>query len=292
MVVFLHIGWQFTYIANGNNEIFFNLHEFCKYTFKMFFMASFFIIHGFLHKNRSIKDNFIRGARTLLIPMLFLHPSNKQWFCWAMFFAIILYDILHSKLSNKFLFFACLVLAYCSVILKTKLIFDKLFIDYALLLIPFIFLGQKCKNIINNNLSGIFGLIVCSLVSIFYYYNKTYPPQLSGTMFHVNVYDFPLYVFVSVCGASAVLLCAKMIEGNKLVSFIGRNSLFIFLFHFYLLKIISLSVTKKLLERNDCNLLASIGLYILLFLFVLSISCMVAKLVNKYCPYVLGKWNV
>lgn len=287
MVVFLHVGWQFRIVLQGDNPVFTAFHEFSRYTFEMYFMAAFFVIHGFFHKHRTFKDNFINGAKRLLIPMLAIYLNN-QWFCWSMFLAVIIYDLLKKVLDGYKLLLVSLILALLIVLLKTKFGFNFLYLHFAFVFVPLLWIGERFRHMIEKNIVGVMGFVICCVVSLVYFHFQHYPPQISGSFYYVTCWDLPLFFLVSVCGTSAVILFSKLIVNNRLVNFVGKNSLVVFLFHFQLFRIIN--PFKGFIERCGDNYMLSILLFFLFFFIILLCSCAVAKIVNRYFPYVVGKW--
>lgn len=100
--ILLHIGafhtlfcggdgfWVFKYIAG----IVGLLH--CPYS-----MPAFFIMRGYYNKERSLADEIKGNCKRLIVPMFLLYYlPNPQWFCYAMFFSLLFYNLIH-RLSNK-----------------------------------------------------------------------------------------------------------------------------------------------------------------------------------------------
>lgn len=154
-------------------------------------------------------------------------------------------------------------------------------IQQALLLLPFVYMGQKLrvcplKKQHENVMLAIFLLItMCDII---------FNIPLGGIMGRIslNLYWFPLLLLQSFCGAIFIIKLSKMIEKSFVLETIGKASLSIYIFHMYFL-----TKTLPLMRNFTMNFLLSVA-YIF---FILLICVVVDKILNtKYLKFVLGKF--
>ena len=118
---------------------------------------------------------------------------------------------------------------------------------------------------------------------------------LSCAMFHINgltnmsVYrigSFPIYVLLGLCGSIAVILWCQLLGKARILSFWGRNSLFVMLTHMDF----SIEIAYILLAQLGISRLIS-------DVFVLSLTAIALELllesiaipiVNRFLPFLLA----
>lgn len=162
MVVFLHVGYYPTSVWGGVNRAFELGMNTIGYLFIPFFMAAFFILSGFCSdagKKRSVEETIKKGIIKLLVPMILLKFDHDQWFCWAMFFALI-FDCLIELIKNKFWRIVVLVVLPVVATFCNSRGWDYTYLDYAMVFTPFLYIGRHFKQIVSNNKVG----VVCTIV--------------------------------------------------------------------------------------------------------------------------------
>lgn len=290
MVVFLHVGYYPTSVWGGVNRAFELGMNAISYLFIPFFMAAFFILSGFCSdagKKRSVEETIKKGIIRLLVPMILLKFDHDQWFCWAMFFALI-FDCLIELIKNKF--WRMIVLAVLPVVATfcNSRGWDYTYLDYAMVFTPFLYIGRHFKQIVSNNKVGVVCTIVyCICILGWFFLYKGPAPRISGNAYHTTVWQLPVFFILSISGTSALMLVSRWIAKNKVLEYIGRNSLVYFLFHFNVLYIAKPFIGK--LTELDGNYAVSALLYLLLFALVLAICTVVSKLLNHYLPWLVNK---
>lgn len=95
-----------------------------------------------------------------------------------------------------------------------------------------------------------------------------------------------LFLLSSISGAVSVYMLAKCIAANRLVEFIGRNTIPILQMHFFVLMITHV-LLHKVTPTVD-NMVFPI--YLLHFTIAVVACCIYSNLVNKFCPWLL-KWK-
>lgn len=89
-------------------------------------------------------------------------------------------------------------------------------------------------------------------------------------------------------GTFATLGLSKLFKRNKVLEYIGRNSLVFYLFHFYLLYAL-IRPLAPVISMLDGNYVASVAMYLVSWISVTFLCYPVAQLINKHCPWLIGK---
>ena len=157
MVVFLHVGYFYnSKIVGGKSELFHQLTYFSTFTYMPYFMAAFFLLHGYCSKKvRSFKESFEYGCKTLIIPMLFLNFWHIHWFCVAMFGGILIHSVLRNYSDKKcYILYAIMLLLSVAI---NKYGFDIFYLSYTLAYAPFLFIGEKMKYVVDSKKFDLYG---------------------------------------------------------------------------------------------------------------------------------------
>lgn len=239
------------------------LKEFCVHRCKTLIIP--YLIFSFItYIYWAIIENPITDNEEILNPFLQIFISQgsggymlhniPMWFVLCLFAIEIIYFILKKKLNNKLLFIACCLLGIigCAMTLpNTFFDFKKLVwsIDVALIAIPFYMIGNlinekfgrtKVKQLILNKkvISIIIMIILFVLLCILSNINS---PISMGTEELGNWFLFYLNAFI---GIVMILIISVIMEKNKILQFLGRNSFFIMAMHFPTRKPIVLIISK------------------------------------------------
>lgn len=157
----------------------------------------------------------------------------------------------------------------------------------------------RCRWIISNNKAGIFGLFgyiamtlgICAA-------NGFSGSQLEELANHIFINGtsqltieglllcYPLALF----GTSAIFWIARLIKRNRILEFIGRNSMVFYLFHFNVLYGLLMAFNPYIacLHGPHSGIYGLI-VYVAMFVVIISVCALVSKFINKYCPWVEGK---
>lgn len=154
-------------------------------------------------------------------------------------------------------------------------------IQQALLLMPFIYMGQQLKfsTVIKQYEDvaiALFLLItMCDLIF-------TLPLGGINGKISLNIFCFPLLLVQSFCGTLFIIKLSKKIVKSYILETIGKASLSIYIFHMYFL-----AKTLPLIRNITVGFLFGVA-YIS---FILLICVVVYKILNtKYLKFVLGKF--
>lgn len=288
-LIILHIGWAYSEVYHGANSFMHGMLTFSRYTISPYFMAAFFLIHGYCsRKVRTFEEAFVYGSRTLLIPMLLLCSYNVHWFCTAMFIAILLENLVERLKTDWMKVLTYFVIAGVGFVLQ-RFNREYLYIDYALVFTPFLFIGKKCRWIFESKTIGTLGILCLLLYPLLYYfYFGVKPPRITGGAFHCSIYQYPQFVVMSVLCTSGIIMIAKALQRISILRLIGKNSLVIYLFHFWVL----FQLCYRLAPIVDTfNLPLTAFISVVFGFILLASSLIVASLINRFAPYVIGKKN-
>lgn len=311
--MFVHVGLYLGCqgIQSGNNKVFGLIMIYVAFFIISFAMPAFLVLHGYLStKNRSFSDECKYAAVMLLLPMVLLMIGISFWFCWAMFFALVFYNVI-KRVNPLFLrLILCVLLSLLGIMLSNRG-FNILNIDEAMVFLPFLFMGSHCKKICDSNVIGVISAVIY-LVFIIYLlpttsynigefaienspfekmesFDKLFPPNISGTGIAISLREIPLFFILAITGTLALFTFSRFIGSCKPIEFIGRNSLLFLIIHVDLLIIVGHTNIPEWI----CSFSDSIGISILLFILSLFIVLLITTIgcifINKFFPWVTGK---
>lgn len=258
-------------------------------------MPMYFLIRGYYYrKELSFMDEARIAATRLLLPMVLLYFWIDQWFCWAMFFGILLNHQLRKVRNVWIQGVIYFVMPFLGCYLAHRG-YNWHYFGLALMATPFLFIGEKCRWLIDKKIS----VVVCSLLYfcgiVFYFYrfglnyDISHVPFISGITYPSSRW-IPYYVIMGVSGTVLIVASARMIDRSKYLEYVGRNSLVYFLFHFTAIHLCNLCFWNYLqgLQTPDTYAI-SIAIYIFIFVISVASSTVVSILINRYCPWVIGR---
>jgi len=155
----------------------------------------------------------------------------QMWFLPCLFITSLLYYYLHYRFKKRILLLIIIILGFLGFLYGNySTIRLPWSIDVAFISLFFFGLGHSCKTYIlrinYNRLASVF-LSGILLVLSFYLANMNGRVDLFGMSFQNSF----IYIFNALLGITTFVLISKLIPGNKVFSFIGQNTLVIFVFH-------------------------------------------------------------
>ena len=245
------------------------------------------------------------------ISSLTLYGKSVLWFLTALFFTQCYFVLLRSRLSDKMVPLIVVVIAAAGYFLKTILenIYianaDNLLITSIVnflrsfvragMVLPFVALGFYIWKWLMNNMDGFIDDNPDKKVKVFQIIKAVILLVVNITIAMINwsvdtnnmVFgNIFLYYIGGLAGSFAVIMLFKSLPAIKPLSYLGRNSLIIMATHL------------------DCYILWAglrVGLIIyglmpvapVLIIFTVIITllleCIVIEVVNRYCPFIIGK---
>lgn len=290
--VLFHVGGV---TADSCNSIFMQMRFSIALFISPFFMPMYFMIRGYYYKKElSFVNEAKSSAIRLLFPMVLLFYWTEMWFCWAMFFAILIHHQLKRVKNIWFQSAIYFVMPFVGCYMAHRG-YNWHYFGFALMTTPFLFIGEKCRWLLEKKIS----VVVCSLLylcgMLFYFYRFGLHYEISSVPFLTGItYPsskwIPFYIIMGICGTVLIVAFARFIGRNKYLEYVGRNSLIYFLFHFTAINLCNLCFWKYLqgLQTPDTYAI-SIAIYIFIFVISVALSTVVSILINRYCPWVIGR---
>lgn len=169
MVIYGHIAYAIGLYAEGcSNHIYCVVQYIASTYMAPYYMAAFFVATGFcINKNKSVKEHFVAGVRTLLVPgiligliMSLTHPQDFVitnflrslmtnpcgWFVLAMFWARLMY-LFVSKIKNIYIrCFLLFLLMHMGTYLFGNKVFEWWSMWHAMVMTIFLGVGLLLRN--------------------------------------------------------------------------------------------------------------------------------------------------
>lgn len=277
-----------------------------------FHMPLFFIISSFFYKKSSSNISFFsflkKQIQRLWYPQLtlsvgsliigfvynFLYKNNEinvSWqeillyIFWGFWFLPVLFYVntiafLINKLRysvSRLIF--CITIIIFIVVLKEKGYIPLMQYGFCITILPmalFIFIcGTYMHNVYNKKNSSEYLLIFILLITIII--SQINKPALMFIADYGNIILFVLSAFLG----TYFTIQLSMLINSKLLLFIGRNSIIIYVAHFWIkdyINTLNLQILSFFNLTNNYTIL-----YTLNFALVFSVSLTIANLVHKYC---------
>lgn len=233
----------------------------------------------------SIKKNFI-GIFYSQGQLEYMKWGVELWFLTCLFLTSILYYFL-AKLSKLYLSFSLIGLAIIGfVLLKYSPIRLPWSLDAAFIAIMFFGIGNIFKKHLQSfktsktNFALLF--IFLALNIIFFLLNDPGHIDLYQG-FYLNI---PYFYISAFSGILFYFLLCKYIPDNKIMNFLGVNSLIIYAFHMRALTVVNLIVYKilKLQLAENSFIVACVFTFLQIIILI-----PVIFIINRYFPFFIGK---
>ncbi len=279
----------------------------------IFIMPLFFALSGyFFNEGRTIKENIKNKFNSLIIPYVFyfllvqslfilVHKFFYQdiyfawgmftkpfwavgpmWFFWGLFFTSVFFTFIAKIFKKTYLIILfSLILSIGGYFLSLYKIHIPLYIDSALSMTVFYAFGYMLRKFnvvekLNTKTSiivGVLSLVIYSLGILFQIVNNTKPNEVPQ--------NYPLFLLAAMGAIMIFLIVCRLIMRFKflsnLLSFYGKESLIIFVFHFF-----TFYVYYLLFGADKENLTYLQGFLITIFALILSM--ILGLLQKKYLP--------
>lgn len=275
----------------GTNWVFYWITAILVAIFMPWTMSAFFLMRGSYNKELPLVDEIKGSIKRLLVPMVILQYEGEQWFCWALFFALIFYNLVNriKPYSLRLLALAILPFIGCTM---NHFGVDVHYIKYGLLMTPFLEIGKRWKWIFTSNVAAWTSLfLIIGLLFVHFKYNIFGNIQFAITgITYPSVYGLPLSFSLGILGTSMFFGISRWIGENSFLEYVGRNSLIFFLVHFAFVVGQLHIVGNYINEIHGPNSgIISLSIYLAISLISLGGSYICSVLINKYCPWLTGK---
>lgn len=297
-------------------------HPYIYTLYTPFFLTAFFFVSGLLFKNITLKDDLLKIVRHLVVPyfllnilIIFIGFDNwkavyhkdysyvfdkfvdtllgyNMWFipCIIMvqLYITLLYYTFMKTLVLKIVTMVCLLMSVF-LIKNGDGLFLPWYMDIAIFSSAFFLLGNILKSICGYSewLPDFRCKKIVAIITLVAYFCFAYFLQNKYDMeFHYayNYYENPLlFILLSVLGIVCICVFFQAIH-IKLFSLFGKNSLAFFAFNGKA-KALSLLILPNALHLEN-HIMA-----LLLCLIESAILLFISSLINKYCPWLIGKYK-
>lgn len=315
-VVIHHFLWYSHSLLNFNNPT-------CDFLFKYqgvflcFFMPGFFFVTGVCSNfNKPFKVFILNNFKTLIVPSIIftiltrLYAGSYNhlnltivrstivdlilygghfWFLQALFVSKLIYWFLCKLLHRqRTILLACLLIAIGGCILEQHNLFPNFwFHRHAMDLCLFIALGMGMKQHLHTKFfqlaSLIFILSICALL-----FSDVRIPYLTRT-FAFELSEYPLHVFLATTGSITTIYLSKLIYSNRVLEYLGRASLIVYVCHITFCIQPLLSVSRPLLENSN-HIGVSLIVLVTEIVITLGLCSLVYRVINtKYLKWIIGK---
>ena len=285
-----------------------------------FHLPIFFVISGCLSKHFGYKDYTIsryikKKFKSLLIPYVIFSIINGAFYiCYSYMTGILSNNLIYSTLVKIFTlrglcgtwFLPCLFGCEIIFFILIKKINNEKYIK----IILFCLFAFSFCNIFNED------SFMCVIIRIFTatgffsfgYYGYNFVKQIKPKVIyiillfvlnilltiyngHVEIYlilykNAFVYVLNSLIGSLMIILLCKRINKQRLLSFLGRNSLIVLVTHFMIV------TALMLIYSRICG---SINEYldgIIILAFAVLFECIIIKIINRYFYFLFGNKNI
>ena len=293
-----------TYGVNG-----FQWFESLRPLFNSYFMPAFFCITGFCTNfgKGSISSFIYKKFKLLMVPNIMVslgipfasiavHGNYSLldyrqiicdfmltggfWFLDALFLSTSIYMCIYRALRKNSLLISLLFLVIGCAMYYFHLP-NSWNVQQALLLLPFIYMGQKLKSVTMKKQYEDIAIVLFILITICDLIFNIPLGDIMGKI-SLNLLWLPLLLVQSFCGTLFVIKLSKKIGKSYVLETVGKASLSIYVFHMYFL-----SKTLPLMRNITVGFFFGVA-YVS---FILLICVVVNKVLNtKYLKFVLGKF--
>ena len=278
-----------------------------------FFMPAFFFITGFCTNfHKPFKPFLVSGIKTLLIPAIIINYSINtleylswgwsikavvgtvfksiiktcagEWFIPSLFISrIIVWGLVRLEknwleLTLSLFLFLIGVCLYNLVPSSSEIWYYK----HALMVIPFVIFGVKLKLPSLERLSSITYILLLFIVIAI----GNGIPYITNRV-SVAFWEIPIVLMLALSGTFMILYVSKRINTNKVLEFLGRNSLVIYLAHFGFYR---LYLSACIGWFNLSGLISTTLFFGVIITNVLTCSLLAYILNTSHLKWILGKF--
>ena len=275
-----------------------------------YYMAAFFFVTGFCSSFKyDIKSQIISDAKHLLLPSITIVAIMSgtvallgkdigwsyaaPWFLWSMFWAKILFRVITFFFRKETVawFFLVIMSIIGSTMMYYMLEANYLGYQQALVFPFFLALGHKARSIsIKSWVYYLAGGFYALLTTMTFYI-------LKWGFFNVSAFisfspeKWPVYILLAASGSLGIAQISRLLSKSKVLQYIGRNSLIVYLMHGAFLIIVTSYLKSQIVQYND-NSTFQQYFFILVALGALLWSCLWAWVLNlPYLRWLQGKFS-
>lgn len=296
-----------------------------EFVYTPFFMAAFFSITGFIsgskhYHQRGVRETILRSLKGIILPgftlgiinqlimaifyggvmvdylripfsaikQLLLYGGN-YWFLSAMFLSRVIDSFILNTLNIRRSLLRTsiyLLLLFLGVILTTKKIPNIWHFQQAFIFIFFIEFGRLFSQM-KHKKKLIYGSCLCYLLIICLL--KVYSGSIPVVTARISLktYEVPVFLILSTCGSLMVIGVSYLIKQNKVLEFLGRNTIIIYGLHISFLFLYATLIAPTLGHNGYMSLL---GMLLLLITVLVTMFFFIKVLNIRFIRFLIGKF--
>lgn len=317
--------------AQQNGITCFNWMEILRPWFGSYFMCAFFIITGYCDAMRGSFGNLlVKNLKLLMLPnflvsigipmlsylisrqtnfSLYLQTISEFfltggfWFLSSLFFSkLIFWLICYINKSNLYRLCTSLAFLVIGVLLHDIGVENIWFFQNIFIAVFFLGLGHSLRLLLpieNYQISiwrgnkvrlfyvGTIVFVAIVLASLCFNFGI---PSMSADLY-ISMFTLPLFILVAITGSLFCYTIAHFLSPNRVLQYIGRETIVVYLFHMYfLLKF--LPAMKEVFSLSYFNYLVIDITSAILLVIATLLFCTVMNLIlnTKYLKFILGKF--
>lgn len=306
LVVFHHIPLVYLDILGGENQQLVALND-TSWAYHSWFMPAFFVITGFCSGfTKQLIPFVVSNIKSLLLPAVifgsignwilliynqvgdvrsYIHiGGGALWFLFVMFYAKLIYWILCRKIQKDCIMLLAVFLLCIAGIFLNKSGSHYLigYIFKSFIFIPFVWMGQKIKQVGFNNHKRKFCLLCfsCLFLSILLLNVLDWNVPRATFTIDISLLTFPLFIWLSSIGSLFVLYLSMLINRNIILEYIGRNTIVIYCMHIVFLQIIESFVLHHFSLGSTFNVVIFISLSFSLTIIFCIFFILLVQMIN------------
>lgn len=271
-----------------------------------FFMQAFFFISGYCSSykkdwNTFISDN-VKGILVPLVCISFLitflrliggsltdwryelvHINLNYWFLLAIFIARFIYRAFSDKNILYKSILSILLYLIGFILWKYEILPNVWYFKHALLLLPFLVLGDICKGMNIDSKNGIACIILYFLLLVLNWWCG-FENTVVASDIHLNWNNLLQGLAIPFFGSIAIIYLCKLMKRCIFLEYLGKNSLILFMVHILFLNV-SVRIFNRFVPTHE--VLAALAM----FAFTVLFSTILIYIVNlKYFKWMTGKF--
>lgn len=291
--------------------------------YNSFFMQTFFLITGFCSSFQKDFKSFLWGnIKSLILPSIvlvtiskfiisavFLHSFDASplkefttwlidggpWFVISLFWTKILYFFINKSSVNRQALLV-IVLYLTGIALNHFDIFPNYWYHrHVLLMLPYLFIGNLCKNhteqidryLLPLGLFGVISIIIQFIIT------RTFDGYSIPThdVYIKNTHFFYIHIINVLTLSAFVIWFSKKVDSNRFFETMGMGTLLVYLWNEMINRLILSILPTRYIYHED-SFLSCLLFHCLVFILLLLTFYSLIKLIygTKYLSWMVGKW--
>lgn len=207
--------------------------------------------------------------------------NGPLWFLLCLFWnQLIMFGVVRNFKRQYVRLTFIMLLGVCGCLLGYYQVFLPLFFDTALSTMPFFYAGfilRKHKVFCHIDIKSTFILLFSCAIFLFVFPYAESQPSLNS-WYNVFIATWVIYPIIII---TVTTLC-KLFRGG-VMAWIGKNTLYIMCTHHLVYRPIRLVISQFVTSTDLCSCLV--------FVFTMLVVCSTIPFVNKYMPWIVGKFD-